>query len=68
MFSAVGLKLSTLFLVVEATVYLLLYEREVDHHAVVVELFGLAVDGDLPVVAVYVLAFAAVVENEVVAG
>ena len=41
--------------------------REVAHHAVAVQLFGTAIDVDLPVVAVEVLALALVIEVELVA-
>ena len=40
---------------------------EVAHHAVVVQLFGAAIHVDLPVVAMEILAFALIVEVELVA-
>ena len=53
-------------LVIEPAVDQLLDAREIDHHAVLVECFGLAVDRDNPVVAVQAAALAFVGERELV--
>ena len=52
---------------VDAVVNELLDEREVTHQAIAVELLSLAIDLDNPVVSMQVLAFALIVEIELMA-